>query len=48
MKKQNILMSENVSEFYVLNFENRQFLTIFENINVVDDFPLPSMLVIQG
>ena len=48
MKKQNILMSDDISEFYVLNFENRQSLIIFENINAADDLPPPFMLVIQG
>ena len=48
MKRQNILMFDDVSEFYVLNSENKQFLIIFENINAADDFFPSSMLVIQG
>ena len=47
MKKQNILMFDDISEFYVLNFENKQSLIIFENINAVDDLFFFFMIVIQ-
>ena len=48
MKRQDILVPEDVLEFYSLSPENRQSLTIFENINAAGDYPVPPMLVIQG
>jgi hypothetical protein len=47
IKRQNILVSENVSKFYAINLENRQFIIIFESINIVNEFPLSLILIIQ-
>ena len=48
MKRQKILVLLNVAEFYFLSSENRQFITIFENINAVGEYSPPLMLIIQG
>ena len=48
MKRQKILMSENVLKFYSLSFENRQSMIIFENINAVDEYSVFFMLIIQN
>ena len=48
MKRQKILMSENVLKFYHFSFENKQFLTIFENINTVEEYSFFFMLIIQN
>ena len=33
IKRQKILMFDDIAEFYFLNFENKQFMIIFEFIN---------------
>ena len=48
MKRQEILVPEDVSEFYSLSPENRVSMTIFENINAAGDYPVPPMLIMQG
>ena len=48
MKKQKILMSDDVNEFFAINSEDRKSLIVFEMINVVGDFPIPPLIVIQG
>lgn len=48
MKRQDILVPDDVLEFYSLSPENRQSMTIFENINAAEEYPIPSMLIIQG
>lgn len=39
MKKREIVVPEDILEFYALSPENRQSLTIFENINAAGDPP---------
>ena len=48
MKRQKIIVPGDVLEFYSLSLENRQSLTIFENINAAGEYPPHPMLVIQG
>ena len=47
MKRQKILMSENVLKFYSLNSENKQSIIIFENINAVNEYSVSLMLIIR-
>ena len=48
MKEQNIIVPDDMREYYVINSENRRFLTIFEMINAIDDYSSSSMLIIQN
>lgn len=48
MKRQKIMMFDDISKFYFFDFENKQSLTIFENINVVEEYFFSSMLIIQN
>ena len=48
MKRQDILVPEDILGFYSLSPENRQSMTIFENINAAGEYPVPPMLIIQG
>ena len=47
MKRQEIIVSEDVLEFYALSPENRQSLMIFEIINAAGEFSPPFMMIIQ-
>jgi hypothetical protein len=47
MQRKNILMSKNISDFYSINFENRKFLIIIEDVNAADHKLILSLLVIQ-
>lgn len=48
MKRREIVVPEDLLEFYSISPENRQSMTIFENINAAGDYPVPPMLVMQG
>jgi hypothetical protein len=48
MKEQDIIMPDDVREYYVISLENRRSLTIFETINAADDFSSPPLIIIQG
>lgn len=48
MKKQEILVPNDVVEFYALSPENRSSLTIFEAINAAGEYPIPPVLIMQG
>ena len=45
LRLQKIIMSDEMKELYAISPENRKSLTIMKIINVVDDYP-PSSLVI--
>lgn len=47
MKHQKILILDDIQEFYVFSFENRQSLMIFKNINAAEEYPPSFMLIIQ-
>jgi hypothetical protein len=42
------VISENIKQFYAVSLENRKSTTIIEIINVVDDYFLFSMIIIQN
>ena len=48
MKGQEILVPDDVNEFYAISPEDRKSLTVFEMINAAGDFPTPPLIVIQG
>jgi hypothetical protein len=47
LKKDDILISADVKEHYVVSSENRKSITIIEMINAADDFSFFSMMIIQ-
>ena len=48
MKRQDIIMPDDISKFYALSLENRQSMTIFESINAGEEYFIPPMLIIQS
>ena len=48
MKGEEILVPDDVNEFYAISPEDRRSLTVFEMINAAGDFPTPPLVVIQG
>lgn len=48
IKRQDIIMSDDISQFYALSFENRQSMIIFENINAERKDSISFMLIIQN
>ena len=48
IKRQKILMFENIVKFYSLNSENKQSIIIFKNINAADEYSVAFMLIIQN
>ena len=48
MKRQKIIVSDDIKKYYAISSENRKSLTIFEMISAVDDYPPSSMMIIQG
>jgi hypothetical protein len=47
-KEQEIIVSDDVQEFYEVSSENRKSVTIIEMINAVDDYLTSLMIIIQG
>jgi hypothetical protein len=47
MRKENNLMSKNISDFYSISFENRKSLIIIEEINVANHKLILLVLIIQ-
>jgi hypothetical protein len=43
-KDQEILVPEDVKQFYAVSPENRKSVTIIETINASDDYPRPPMI----
>ncbi len=46
-KDENIIVFEDIKEFYSISSENRRLVTIVEMINAVDDYSSSSMIIIQ-
>ncbi len=48
MKRQNILMSDDVSKFYAISLKNRKSLTVIEVINTAEHKLISSCFIIRG
>ena len=48
LKGQEILVPNDVKEYYSLSPENRRSLTIFEAINAIGSKPLGALIIIEG
>jgi hypothetical protein len=48
MKKQDILMSADLKEYYAVSSENRKSVIIIEMINAADDYSSSLMMIIEN
>ena len=48
MASQEILVPDEIKEFYVASPENRRSLTMIENVNAAGDYPIPSFVIVSG
>jgi hypothetical protein len=46
-RKKQIIVFDDIKEFYSINFENRKLITIIEMINAVDNYLFSFMIIIQ-
>lgn len=48
IKRQDIIVPDDISEFYAISPENRKSLTVIEAVNAAGHKPIPPCLIIQG
>ena len=48
MRGQEIIVPEEIKQFYAVSSENRRSATVIETINAAGDYPPPPMIIVQG
>ena len=48
MRGQEIIVPEEIKQFYDVSPENRRSATVIETINAAGDYPPPPMIIVQG